>query len=190
MMTGQIITRTGRSAVVPSIGQPALAALLVIMALFSPGLSLGQLGWMFFAIALSCGTVMPVVQTTVQMLAGPRQLGVASASVQFSRSIGSALGTAVVGAVLFGALAASDPGTAELFGRLVELGPTALEGLSPARRLVVQDEIAGAFRAAFAAMACFPLLGAFMAWTMPVRRIESGTTLETADKLSTARESA
>ncbi len=176
MITGQIITRTGKSAIIPSVGQPILAALLAMMALFAARFSLGQLGWAFLAIALTCGTAMPVVQTTVQMLAGVRQLGVASASVQFSRSMGAALGTALVGAVLFGALAASDPGTAELFGRLVELGPVALADLTPARRLVVQDEIAGAFRAAFVALACFPALGAFMAWTMPVRTIESGVT--------------
>jgi hypothetical protein len=180
MMTGQIITRTGRAAAIPSVGQPILAALLLGMALFAGRLSLGELGWMFLAIAITCGTAMPVVQTTVQMLAGPRQLGVASASVQFSRAVGSALGTAVVGAVLFGALAASDSNTAALFGRLVETGPGALADLTEAQRAAVQGQIAGAFRAAFVALACFPAMGAFMAWTMPVRRIEGGVVTEPA----------
>ncbi len=173
MMTGQIITRTGRSAIVPSIGQPVLMCILIGLAVFSPSLTLSELPWVFVAIALSCGTVMPVVNTTVQMLAGPRQLGAASASVQFSRSIGSAIGTAIVGAVLFGTLAATDSDTALLFGRMVEAGPSALEGLPLARVAVVQHEIANAFCAAFGAIACFPALGAFMAWTMPVRRIDS-----------------
>lgn len=177
MMTGQIITRTGRSAIVPSIGQPIVSLMLIVLAVFSPVLSLSQLPWVFFVIALACGTAMPVVQTTVQMLAGPRQLGAASASVQFSRSIGSALGTALVGAVLFGTLAAMDSDTAALFAQMVEAGPQALAGLSPARVAVVQGEIATAFCAAFAAIACFPALGAFMAWTMPVRRID-GTALD------------
>ncbi len=172
MMTGQIITRTGRSAIIPSIGQPILVLLLVTLAVFSPQLTLTQLPWLFFMIAMACGTAMPVVQTTVQMLAGPRQLGSASASVQFSRSIGAALGTAIVGAVLFGTLAATDPATAALFAELVETGPAVLTTLPPPRVALVQSEIADAFRAAFAAIACFPALGAFMAWTMPVRRIE------------------
>lgn len=171
MITGQIITRTGRAAVVPSIGQPVLTVLLLALAFLAPMLSLGQLPWLFFLIALACGTAMPVVQTMVQMLAGARQLGTASAAVQFSRSIGSAIGTAIVGAVLFGTLAATDSEAATLFARLVQVGPSALSSLAPERLVVVQSEIGRAFRAAFVAIACFPALGAFMAWTMPVRRI-------------------
>ncbi len=176
MMTGQIITRTGRSAIVPSFGQPVVMIMMVFLAVFAPQLSLAQLPWVFVLISLACGTAMPVVQTTVQMLAGPRQLGAAAASVQFSRSIGAAFGTALVGAVLFGSLAAIDPATAALFAEMVEMGPQALAGLPPERVVVVQAEIADAFRAAFTAIACFPALGAFMAWTIPVRRIE-GTSL-------------
>jgi len=70
MMTGQIITRTGRSAVVPSVGQPIVCVTMIFLAVMSPSLSLSQLPWVFFIIALTMGTVMPVVQTTVQMLAG------------------------------------------------------------------------------------------------------------------------
>jgi EmrB/QacA subfamily drug resistance transporter len=173
MITGQIITRTGRSAIIPCFGQPVVVAMLLVLAVFSPSLSLSQLPWAFFVIALACGTAMPVVQTTVQMLAGPRQLGAASASVQFSRSIGSALGTALVGAVLFGTLAATDQDTAALFAQVVERGPAALAGLSPERVAIVQEEIANGFRAAFATIAIFPALGTFMAMIMPVRRIES-----------------
>ena len=179
MMTGQIITRTGRSAIVPSFGQPVVVFMLVFLGMFSPQLSLSQLPWVFVLISLASGTAMPVVQTTVQMLAGPRQLGAAAASVQFARSIGAAIGTALVGAVLFGSLAAMDPSTASLFAHMVETGPQALAGLPPERVVVVQTEIADAFRAAFAAIACFPALGAFMAWTMPVRRIE-GSRIPTA----------
>jgi EmrB/QacA subfamily drug resistance transporter len=177
VMTGQIITRTGRSAIIPSIGQPILCLLLLAFAFLAPSMSLAQLPVLFFATSLMCGTAMPVVQTTVQMLAGPRQLGAASASVQFSRSIGSALGTALAGAVLFGALAATDAGTARLFARMVELGPSALAGLSPARMAEVHAEVASAFRAAFVAIALFPVLGAVMAWTMPVRRIDNAPKL-------------
>ncbi len=173
MCTGQIITRTGRSAIVPSIGLPILASLLLTLALLAPRLSLSQLPILFCAISLFNGTAMPVVQTTVQMIAGPRQLGAASASVQFARSVGAALGAAITGAVLFGVLAATDTETAHLFGALVETGPQALAGLAPARVAVVQAEIADAFRAAFATIALFACLGGTLAWSLPVRRIES-----------------
>ena len=58
---------------------------------------------------------MPVVQLTVQLVAGRANLGAAAASVQFSRSVGAAFGTAIVGAVLFAVLSATDRGTAVLF---------------------------------------------------------------------------
>ncbi len=180
-MAGQIISRTGRSAIIPSLGQPVLCGLLLLLAFLAPSLSLAQLPVLFFATSLMCGTAMPVVQTTVQFLAGPKQLGSAAASVQFSRSVGSAIGTALVGAVLFGYLDVTDVDTAHLFARLVEIGPSALNGLSVTRAAEVHEEVANAFTAAFATIAAFPVFGAIMAWTMPVRRIDNTITRPSED---------
>ena len=169
--TGRLIGRTGRTAIFPSCGLPVTALCLVVLGLFAQDLSLRQLPWLFALLAMSTGTAMPVVQLTVQMLAGPKQLGAAAASVQFSRSIGAAIGTAVVGAVLFAALGAADPQIGALFGRIVETGPAALAGLAPDRVAEVQGAIAGAFRAAFLTIACFAGCGAVLAWSIPVRRL-------------------
>jgi hypothetical protein len=117
------------------------------------------------------GTVMGVVQVTVQAVAGPKMLGAGAASVQFSRSVGAAVGTAIVAAVLFSVLAATDRETAHLFGIMVERGPAAMAALEPARQAVVQVEIAEAFRAAFLAIAAFTGIGLVLAWSIPVRRI-------------------
>ncbi|MBU6500158.1 MAG: MFS transporter, partial [Rhodospirillales bacterium] len=171
MFTGRTISRTGYTAILPSFGLPVVALTITALALFAPVLSLSQLPWLFLVIALANGTAMPVVQITVQMLAGPKQLGAAAASVQFSRSVGAAIGTALTGAVLFAVLAATDADTAHLFARIVEQGPAALAGLSPARIAVVQAEIAGAFRAAFLTIALYAGLGATLAWSIPVRRV-------------------
>jgi hypothetical protein len=81
------------------------------------------------------------------------------------------VGTAIVGAVLFGTLTAVDADTAHLFGHLVEEGPRALAGLAPARLAVIQSQIADAFRAAFLTIASFAGMGALLAWSIPVRRI-------------------
>ena len=114
---------------------------------------------------------MPVVQTTVQLVAGPKNLGAASASVQFSRSIGAALGTALVGAVLFAVLSLQDGGVASVFAAVVERGPSVMAALSPDRRAAVTTEIAEAFSAAFGTIACFAAVGLVLAWTLPVRRL-------------------
>ncbi len=171
LMTGQIIARTGYTAIVPSIGQAVCAVLVAGMALFGHGLSNTELSFLLGGIALSSGTAMPVVQVTLQLLAGPKQLGAASASVQFSRSIGAAIGTAIVSAVLFATLAAMDGEVAALFGRIVQEGRAALSGLSPARAAEAQAEIREAFRAAFLTVAAMSALASALAWSIPLRRI-------------------
>ena len=68
--TGRLISKTGRTAIIPSIGLPIVSMLVIFLALFAQHLSLSQLPWLFGLIALSQGTAMPVVQMTVQILAG------------------------------------------------------------------------------------------------------------------------
>jgi hypothetical protein len=114
---------------------------------------------------------MGVVQVTVQNAAGSASLGSAAASVQLSRSIGAAVGTALVGSVLFATLALSDPGAAPLFASLVQFGPVALETLPAPRQAVILAEVAVAFRNAFLTIALFAGVGAVLAWTIPTRRL-------------------
>lgn len=168
---GRMIAATGRTAILPSVGLAVSAVMLLSLAAFAPQLSDGTVIGML-AIASACsGTAMPVVQMTVQTVAGPRFLGAAAASVQFSRSVGASVGTAFVGAVLFAVLAMHDPQTADMFARLVQEGPRALDILPAAQRAVVRAEIADAFRAAFLTIGCFTTTGMLFAWWLPVRRI-------------------
>jgi MFS family permease len=168
---GRAIAATGRTAILPSIGLAVSAAMLLSLAAFAPHLSDGTIIGMLAVGSFCTGTAMPVVQMTVQTVAGPRFLGSAAASVQFSRSVGASIGTAFVGAVLFAVLAARDPQTAAMFARLVQEGPRALQVLSAAQQLVVRAEIADAFRAAFLTIGLFTTIGMLFAWWIPVRRI-------------------
>jgi hypothetical protein len=117
------------------------------------------------------GTVMGVVQITVQNAAGIARLGSAAASVQLSRSIGATIGTALVGTALFASLALGDAETARVFGDTVRQGPAALESLSAERQHLVRAEIAAAFRGAFLTVAAFAAAGMVIAWSIPSRRL-------------------
>jgi len=117
--TGRLISRTGRTAIFPSIGQGIVGCGWIFLALFGGRIPLYWLPAAFIVISFATGSTMPVVQLTVQIAAGPKNLGAASASVQFMRSIGAALGTATIGAVLFAVLAAQDPRIASLFADVV-----------------------------------------------------------------------
>jgi predicted MFS family arabinose efflux permease len=171
MITGQLVARTGRTMIFPSIGLIAVTLNVVLLAFWAQHLTVWQLGWLMLFNGLFIGTVMGVVQVIVQVVAGPRLLGEGAASVQFSRSVGAAFGTATVAAVLFAALAASDPEAARLFARMVERDPAVVAALASDPRGLIAAEIAQAFRAAFLAIAGFSALGLVIALSIPVRRI-------------------
>ena len=171
LVTGQLVTRTGRTTIFPAVGLPLATVGLVVLAFWIPYLSVHVLPWTWGAIALCMGTVMGVVQLTVQAVAGPRRLGTGAAMVQFSRSVGAAFGTAAVAAVLFALLATSDRETANLFGSIIERGPDAIAMLPSARQAVVQAEIGNAFRSAFITIAVFTAMGSWLAWSIPLRRV-------------------
>jgi len=171
MITGRIVTRTGRLSVLPSYGLIVVTANLLALAFWAPRLSASVLPWILLWNGLFMGTVMGVVQVTVQSVAGPAMLGAAAASVQFSRSVGAAFGTAIVIAVLFAALAVTDQEAAQLFGRMVQQGRDVIDGLPPARQALIRSEITQAFRAGFLTIAGFTAVGLFLAWSSPARRI-------------------
>jgi EmrB/QacA subfamily drug resistance transporter len=171
MFTGRMMAITQRTAIFPSIGLAITISALLVLAFAAPHLSNVAVPILFVIYSVSVGTAMPVVQLTVQLVAGRANLGAAAASVQFSRSVGAAFGTAAVGAVLFAVLAATDRGTATMFAEMVERGPVAMNALDAAHRAVVSAEIRDAFRSAFLAIAAIGGLGLTMAWTIPLRRM-------------------
>jgi EmrB/QacA subfamily drug resistance transporter len=171
VITGRIVSRTGRTAIFPSWGLAVVMLSLVWLAIWSDELSRVQLSWFLGTTALFMGTVMGVVQVTVQTAAGLKMLGSAAASVQFSRSLGAAFGTAAVGAVLFSTISLIDADAARLFGAILQDGPEVLATLPEPRRANVQTEIAGAFRAVFLTMAGFAAAALVLAWSIPMRRI-------------------
>jgi Na+/melibiose symporter-like transporter len=169
LLTGRLVSTTGRTTIFPVIGLILVTANLVLLALFSATISMTALAAFLLWNGLFMGTVMGVVQVTVQTASGPRRLGEAAASVQFSRSMGAAFGTALVGSVLFAVLTLKDPEAARYLAAMAQGGGTA--ALPAGREAAVQMAIAGAFRAAFLVVALFTALGVLLALTIPLRRI-------------------
>ncbi|MFI4981377.1 MAG: MFS transporter, partial [Nevskiales bacterium] len=171
VVTGWLISRTGHTAIFPSVGLLITAVTLVALGVLAPQLSRAQMSWMLAFAGLCQGSAMITAQITVQMVAGTRQLGAAAASVQLARSLGSAFGVALAGAALFAVLSAMDRTTASLFLEMVRRGSRVLAELPAEQRALVQAEIATAFRGVFLTVACFSCTIVAMAWTMPVRRL-------------------
>ena len=171
LVTGRLVSKTGRTTIFPAFGLFLVTANLVVLALWVHGIGTTGLAWLLLWNGLFMGTVMGVVQVTVQSESGPRQLGEAAASVQFSRSIGAAFGTALVTAVLFAVMATKSPDAAQAFSTMVEHGGPVASALAPDRLAAVQADIADAFRAAFLSIAGFTTIGLCLALSIPLRRI-------------------
>ncbi|HWX47944.1 MAG TPA: MFS transporter [Roseomonas sp.] len=174
LVTGWLVTRTGRLAIFPAVGQTAaaLGLLLVAFGHHQAGATLGPWGVpaMLALVAVFQGSAMPVAQVTAQALAPPAMLGAAAASVQLSRSVGSAAGVTVVVGALF-AILNQDGATAAVFADMVRHGPAALAALPDAMRATTAARINTGFSVAFMAVAAIAAMNALLAWTLPLRRI-------------------
>jgi hypothetical protein len=111
------------------------------------------------------------VQVTVQSASGPQRLGQAAASVQFSRSIGAAFGTALVAAVLFSVLSIKNPEAARVFAAMTEQAAHAASNHPATQPADIGTAITEAFRVAFLSIAAFTAAGFFLALSIPLRRI-------------------
>jgi EmrB/QacA subfamily drug resistance transporter len=171
LLTGRLVSRTGRTTVFPVLGLAVETANLVVLALWMQAMSQVALASLLLWNGLFMGTVMGVVQVTVQSASGPLQLGEAAASVQFSRSIGAAFGTALVAAVLFAALSIKNPEAARLFATMTEQAAHLASNHPASQPADIMTAIAEAFRVAFLSIAAFTTAGFFLALSIPLRRI-------------------
>ena len=148
-----------------------ISLLLLAQAAFAARMSPLQLTTLWGVTALFMGSVMGVVQVTVQNAAGRERLGAAAASVQLSRSVGASFGTALIGMVLFVTLEIVDPHGAQVFITMIEQGASALDSLPGDQRAIMQADIAQAFRAAFLTIAAFTAGAGLLALTNPAKRL-------------------
>lgn len=172
LLAGRTITRTGWAAPVATVGLSIAATGLVGVALIGGALPIAGLGLLLTVVGFGMGCSYPPSQITVQVAAGPARLGAAAASVQYARTLGAAVATTLLGAVLFGALSAGHPEVADLFARLLREGPAALMALlGEAERSALRAGLSEAFRLGFLTAAAIAGCGALIAWRVPVRRI-------------------
>src|SRR5262249_28429770 len=85
------------------------------------------------------------------------------------RSVGAAIGTALVGAVLFSVLALAVPEAASVFTRIVQQGPAALSTLPHDRQTIIQAAIVHSFSMAFFTIALFAAAALALARSHPQR---------------------
>ena len=159
--TGLRISTTGHPRTSMAAG---LSIVTVAFFVLAAGIQLGPvfIGLLTFLIGAGLGSTMPAAQTMVQWASGAQRLGVGTALVSFSRTIGGVMGTALASAVLLGMLQVLDPNARDILSReLAAIGSTHVEASQIASALIA------AYRWVFFALGGLSAFAAVVAWSIP-----------------------
>ncbi|ROQ41618.1 EmrB/QacA subfamily drug resistance transporter [Frondihabitans sp. PhB188] len=104
IVSGQIVSRTGRYRIFPIIGTAFTAIGFAVLTFMTIDRPLWFLMIGMFFIGLGLGQLMQTITLASQNSVAPRDMGVATSSATFFRQIGGTLGTAVLLSVLFSLL--------------------------------------------------------------------------------------
>lgn len=166
-IVGRLVTHTGHVNIFPKLGL-ALATVAFLGLAATVSFASTPLVLAFTVLAgAGLGMVMPPTQVTVQMAAGRDALGVATASISLSRSVGGAIGVAIIGAVLFSQVDRSADAASTLLHQAMEGGSAFIARLTVAQRIALGARIDDVYRVAFLVIAAMSATGALIANTIP-----------------------
>mgnify|MGYP002784929774 CR=1 FL=1 len=139
--SGQIVTRLGKYRIVAITGASLTTTAMFLLSRMNVDTSYGEVLRNMVIMGAGLGLTMPIFTLSVQNAVPIRQLGAATSSVQFLRTMGGSLGAAIFGAILANRFApalhaAISP---ELLQRLP---PGALERLSNPQLLMAPQTLA------------------------------------------------
>ncbi len=116
VVSGQLVSRTGRYKIFPVSGLAVMAIGLALLSVLGAHSSYLDAATYMFVVGLGMGLVMQVLVVAVQNAVPHSQLGTATATTTFFRTIGGAFGVAILGAVF----------NTQLLNRLRATAPPAL----------------------------------------------------------------
>lgn len=104
-LSGAVMSRTGRYKPLPVVGTALMFAALLLMSTLGVDTPIWQVMSYMVLMGAGLGLSMQTLVISVQNALPPKDMGVATSSVTFFRSLGGTLGAAASLAVLFGSLA-------------------------------------------------------------------------------------
>ncbi|MFW0796818.1 MFS transporter [Gordonia sp. CPCC 205515] len=179
--SGQIISRTGRYKIYPIVGTAIFTVALFLLSTMDRSTSNGLTSLYLFILGVGLGMVMQVLVLAVQNAVEYRDLGTGTSGATFFRSIGSAVGVAVFGAVfnsqLESHLSQSPPASA--------IGPCSAEVLEASRvslpscprevQFWFLDGFTDAFHVVFLVAVPIGLLAFALSWFLPEVELRTAT---------------
>ena len=103
--TGRIMSRTGRYKIFPIIGTAVMAVAMLLFSTLTADTPIPRAMLFMVIMGMGLGLSMQTLVISVQNALPPRDMGIATSSVTFFRSMGGTFGVAAALALLFGSLA-------------------------------------------------------------------------------------
>lgn len=177
---GQVMTRTGRYKAFPILGAAVTALGILLLSRLDMDTPYWQVALYVYTLGFGLGFTMQIVVTAVQNAVDRSDMGSATSSVTFFRSMGGAFGTAIFGAVLTGrlqhylaeagALAGLPPGADE---SQIANNVQAIQALPDAARETVVGAWVDALQDVFFVALPFVVVAFVIAWFIPELRLKT-----------------
>jgi EmrB/QacA subfamily drug resistance transporter len=154
-VSGRLVSRTGRYKVFPVVGAALVALAMYLFAQLDTGTGQFTASALMIVMGLGYGLITQILVVAVQNVVPREQLGTATASTNFFRSLGGSVGVAVFGTVfstaLTGALRRTVPtGSAgPVSGQALLSSPGRLARLPEPARSAVAEAVANSLHAVF-----------------------------------------
>ena len=166
--TGRLVALTGIVTVFPIVGLTVAATSLAVL-----GAAITVAPTWLVLVLTACtgaglGMVMPAMQVAVQHAAGRESLGAAIGAMSLCRSVGGAIGVAVIGAVIFVSIGRVEGNAGTVLQRVMEAGPSILAQMSQAERGAIAAQLDHTFRIVFFSIAAIAAARPASATTVPM----------------------
>jgi EmrB/QacA subfamily drug resistance transporter len=176
--SGQIISATGRYRPFPIAGTFVMIIGLYLLSRLGVTTSRVTASAFMFVLGLGLGMVMQVLVLAVQNAVGYEDLGVATSGATLFRSIGGAVGTAILGSIFasrlkvnLAAKLAAAPGSARVLKSVNPSNPESLKKLPPAVHQIYLHAYADSLNRVFL-IAAFVAAAAFaLSWLLPAAKL-------------------
>lgn len=171
IVSGQFISRTGRYRVFPILGTALAGIALYLMSTMGTGTTRLESGVYMALLGGGIGLVMQVLVIAMQNSVSRSDVGVATSSVNFFRSVGGSVGVATFGALFSARFANEVTGSAADVGTTVT--PQAIRALPDAVRADYVDAMAESLTAVFRWAVPVMLLGFALSWFLRERPLRT-----------------
>ena len=188
ILSGQLITRTGRYKPFPIAGTAVMTVGLYLLSTMDPSSSRVSISLFMFILGLGLGMVMQVLILAVQNAVDYADLGVATSGATLFRSIGGSLGTAVLGAIFANRLTSElksvlPGGVAGHAGTASQVNPKAIAKLPSVLRLGYLHAFTNALSTVFLVASAFAVLAFALSWF--IRQLPLRETVASPDMADT-----